>query len=65
MGRSFSWTARVGGRTVADGTTAGGDDYTTERVKREATDSVALRAKVRPDAVSVDVTERRSARKGR
>lgn len=62
MGRSYSWTARVGGRTVADGTAAGGADYTPERAEREATDNVALRAKVHPDAVSVDVTERKSVR---
>ena len=62
MGRSYSWTARIGGRTVADGTTAGGDDYTPEAVKRSASSDVSLRAGVSAGQVDVDVTERKSSR---
>ncbi|GLP64284.1 hypothetical protein TUSST3_09040 [Streptomyces sp. TUS-ST3] len=62
MGRSYSWTARVGGRTVADGTAAGGGDYTAEHAEREAAEGVALRAGVRVADVNVSATERKSAR---
>ena len=64
MGRSFSWTASVGGRVIADGTAAGDADYTPKSAKREATLDVALRAGVHTDAVSVDVNERPSGRHG-
>jgi len=62
MGRSYSWTARISGRTVADGTEAGGDDYTAERVKRSASSDVSLRTGVPASQVDVDVTERKSVR---
>lgn len=62
MGRSYSWTARVGGRVVADGTSAGDANHTPETAKRKATSSVALRAGVRDEDVDVDVTERKSVR---
>jgi hypothetical protein len=65
MGRSYSWTARVGGRVIADGTAAGDANYTPESAERETTSRVALRAGVHTDDVSVDVTERKSSRKGR
>jgi hypothetical protein len=62
MGRSYSWTARIGGRTVADGTTEGRDDHTPERVQRAASLGVSLEAGVPADQVDVDVTERKSGR---
>jgi hypothetical protein len=61
-GRSYSWTARVGGRVIADGTSAGDANHTPESAKRKATLGVALRAGVHTDDVSVDVTERKSSR---
>lgn len=60
MGRSFSWTANINGRTVADGTTAGGDDCTPERVEESATTGVALRTGAHADQITVTVTERSS-----
>jgi hypothetical protein len=62
MGRSYNWTARVGSVVIADGTAAGDANYTPETAERDATSRVALRAGVRDEAVSVDVTERKSSR---
>jgi hypothetical protein len=62
MGRSYSWTASIGGRTVADGTTEGRDDYTPERVEQSASTRVSLRTGVPASQVDVDVTERKSVR---
>jgi hypothetical protein len=59
MGRSYSWTARVNGRTVADGTTAGGDDCTPKSVETDATTDVALRTGAHASQIKVTVTERR------
>ncbi len=58
MGRSFNWTARVNGRTVADGTTAGRDDCTPKSVETDATTSVAVRTGVHASQIKVTVTER-------
>jgi hypothetical protein len=60
MGRSFTWTARVNGRTVADGTTAGGNDCTPKSVETDATTSVALRTGTHASQIKVTVTERSS-----
>jgi len=62
MGRSYSWTARVSRRVIADGTAAGGDDYTPESAEAEMSRRVALRAGLRTDDVDVEVTERKSVR---
>ncbi|MFJ5644074.1 hypothetical protein [Streptomyces sp. NPDC093223] len=62
MGRNFSWTASVGGKQVADGTVAGRDSHTPDRVKGDAALAVSLEAGVSPRDVTVNVTETKSNR---
>ena len=62
MGRNFSWTAKVGGKTVANGTVTGGNNHTAERVKGDAELNVALKAGVSRSDVTVAVEEKKSNR---
>ncbi|MEU1165782.1 hypothetical protein ABZ372_37220 [Streptomyces sp. NPDC005921] len=62
MGKNFSWTAKVDGKAVADGTSSGGDDHTADRVEQEASLNVSLAAGVPRGKVDVTVTERKSNR---
>ncbi|MER6367117.1 hypothetical protein ABT255_01845 [Streptomyces mirabilis] len=60
MGRNFSWTAKVNGKQVADGTVSGTDQHTPERVEQDAAVAVSLRADVMPSDVTV--TEKKPLR---
>jgi hypothetical protein len=62
MGRNFSWTAKVGGKTVADGTASGNDSYTADRVQRDAAIRVGVETGAPTRDIKVTVTKQRSNR---
>ncbi|MEU2339933.1 hypothetical protein ABZ608_41480 [Streptomyces sp. NPDC013172] len=62
MGRNYSWTARISGQTVADGTVTGTNNHTPDRVEREAALAVSLEAGVDRDQVAVTVEEKKPLR---
>ncbi|MEW2300259.1 hypothetical protein AB0958_09790 [Streptomyces sp. NPDC006655] len=62
MGRNYAWSARIDGRTVADGTVTGANDHTPDRVEREAQLAVSLKAGVDRGQVDVTVEEKKPLR---